>query len=921
MLRDKNLPEIQYNFPPLFAFEEQNYPEGYGDITRLITERLNNFLEYNGLTVEDGGRYEWNEKEKCYEFVIKTSGVTSKDHRDFSLEGRNIRIKFKNEAVELLRNSDEHIVRCQQLVKMAENFIGRYRKKDLTASQLEEIEQYKKRLKLPGNYLENIFVTPPPNSRPLDLTNKKERAVADAIVQKEFEKVNKTIEEMEKKNFFEVGGYKKWKKTINLEAEWVSNTQKREVLVAVFANKSSNGSFDSLQCEWCTPLTDVPSPLRKGEGAKIPNTYRVENAIFKRDAGSFKVVEETLQYRSASVPPIKEKNGEKRREKAKKMAENYVRDLALAKLTKYVIDNKDNPTMLTASKIQAVMGVNVAVTSLLSPAADFKFGINAKGIVLGLLTGTLGLLGGYFYERSKDRDTRQVVETENAYRAIHDLKLNRENIDYINKVLIKSGMREIQRKEIIRILKKSTIQPKIIYQNFGTNSGRGLDFTGTEDRIIRKARADFSSAALAKYDEILREGGDKFSCFKETLNAMRDGNMNLAGQGKWNNVKKRFADNLEALHEFIQKNPETSTRERALYRSMSLYYRYIEYTYDPYPTKGIFEKDPRHNFIPAVISDELSKSLGFIPHNNCKSGEDRTGTKQILYNIMLSSSMGEFSDPPLHKVMVDRNHYDRFLDNTWSRFKEVAILSNSRNITGINAPGATGLQLDKANVPSHLREFVVNEKAQATLHKKIYQKYQRPLNRRRYRYMDKALKHVAAIGDRLQGRQKHLLTSAISEERENIRRNSTRQLEPEQVWPHLFFSGEQERPPKLRAKKPNQSHVIDYNNLPLAEVQKRIEALVLEHNMGEKENPSKQINLKVIGFPLEKQGLKFVQDEVEIGTLKRRDDNIVEYELSNIDLNMASIILRAAVEPEIEVSKLEIQQIISPKNFRRLKNI
>lgn len=505
MLRSKGpIQKIIYNFPTSSAFAKKGYPKDYGEITQIMSQKIDDFLKYNGLKTVDGGHYEWNEQEQCYEFLIKIAGTLPSEHRRFSLEGRNIRIQFKNEAVEPVRNCDGHITRCQQIFKTAESFIEQYRKGELSSAELEEIENYKERLKLPVGYFSNIFVTPPPNSKPLNLSNKKERMLANAIVQKEYERVNNIIEEMKKKHLFKPNSHKKWSKTVELEAELIANIQKREVLVSVFPNKTAPNKMESIQYEWCTPLTDVPSPLRNGVGASIPNAYRVDNAVVRKTDSGFKLVDKSTQYRSSSVPPIKEKDNKKRKAKSKQMAENYFRDLALAKLTRYLIDNKDNPQMLTFAKIQTVLGINVAVTSLLSPAADFRFGINAKGVALGVLTGAVGLLGGYAFELSKDRDTRQIAETEEAYRAIRNLKLTQGNINYLQQVLKNAGVKDAQRKQIIQLLKKSSIQPKTIYQNFGTNSGRGLDFTGTEERLIKKARSDFAGMALAEYADLFR---------------------------------------------------------------------------------------------------------------------------------------------------------------------------------------------------------------------------------------------------------------------------------------------------------------------------------------------------------------------------------------------------------------------------------
>lgn len=121
--------------------------------------------------------------------------------------------------------------------------------------------------------------------------------------------------------------------------------------------------------------------------------------------------------------------------------------------------------------------------------------------------------------------------------------------------------------------------------------------------------------------------------------------------------------------------------------------------------------------MPALIVDALARSLGFVSHVNCKSGEDRTGFLRILCVIFLEKMRKKIQ----YDFLINADQYESLLKELWRKFKSRALLSNSITINALNAPGADGLQVNHSNVPSN-KLFISRGNFRAKLHKLMYKK-------------------------------------------------------------------------------------------------------------------------------------------------------------------------------------------------------
>jgi len=677
-----------YPFPTKTDFSDKGYPQDYVDCLPSLSDQITSFLDIHQLiarhvTSTDSPSHVghpgdiWNKNEQCFEFVLK---LESKDPSNPSpLSGRTLRIKLKDKAHQLPDRVALE-TRFEQLRKTADFFLLDTEKCGLKAD-LEAVKEIR-------SFLETMpsFKMPPDDAEP-DLNRKDHRAFAKKILQNKYKAVSNLIGQMRDKGLISHDQFQDWQKHgAEIESAMiladVKQGNKRDVLVSVFPGREPHDWVS----EWCEPLSDVPSPARKGEKDQLPNFWRVRTTLFsKGERGSEKIVE-TLQYRSGSFPAIKVKNKQERLAKTKAITEDYLRTVYRDTLLEHL---KKHSLSELLNVVAALPDCDLCVTSLLSPS------VGSKG-------GRLSL--------EPDKDTRQVLETESIYKHFvkNGFKLDPSDIAYIAGNLGK----KVEDLKPLGLDEKITLN--ILYQNYGSNTGRGLDTSGVEKKLRKDARVQFAQRIVKRHEKLFR--ADQVNTkLKISLEKIK----NLLEQIERKEIKdfskkylwrESFLDNIKALEPHLGDD-----HYKDLYNDLCLYYRYLNYSHNPYPGRFII-KNPKHNFMPSVITDALARSLGFVSHVNCKSGEDRTGVLRILCILFLEKFSGEnYSD------LLDDKKYNNVLRVLWFRFKSRALLSNSLIINGLNAPGAAALQVESKNVPAEKR-FIVRQGYIAKLHKRLFKK-------------------------------------------------------------------------------------------------------------------------------------------------------------------------------------------------------
>ncbi len=676
-----------YPFLTKKDFSDKGYPQGYEDCLPSLSDQITSFLNTHQLTAThltstDSASHVgnpgdiWNKNEQCFEFLLK---LESKDPSNLSpLSGRTLRIKLKDKAHELPDRLALE-TRFEQLRKTAEFFL-------LEECELQADDEAVKEMR---RLLEAMpsFKMPPDDAEP-NLNRKDHRAFAKKILQNKYKAVSNLIGQMRDKGLISHDQFQDWKKHgTEIESAMiladVEQGNKRDVLVSVFPGREPHDWVS----EWCEPLSDVPSAARKGEKDQLPNFWRVRTALFsKGERGSEKIVE-TLQYRSGSFPAIKVKKKQERLAKTHDITEDYLRTVYRDILLEHFKKQQESHGKIDLNS-GTFPSFDLCVTSLLSPSlGGSKLGISLE----------------------PDKDTRQVLETESVYDFFveNGFKLDNSDVAYIAHGL-KKQPQELQ------ALGSFQKKPTILYQNYGSNTGRGLDTSGVEKRLRKNARAQFAQKIVKKHSELFNkvqsanELHSSLEKIKTLLKKIEEKEIkDFSKKALW---REGFLNNIKALEPHLGDN-----RYKDLYNDLCLYYRYLNYSHNPYPGRFVI-KNPKHNFMPSVITDALARSLGFVSHINCKSGEDRTGVLRILCILFLE----RFSGKNYGDLLDDKKYYN-VLRVLWGRFKSRALLSNSLIINGLNAPGAAALQVESKNVPAE-RRFIVRQGYIAKLHKRVFEK-------------------------------------------------------------------------------------------------------------------------------------------------------------------------------------------------------